>query len=55
MFMSSIEREIRTLHFAVVQLRQRNVQKCVMQVQSFCFANLDLAVARSFGRPGFRI
>ena len=55
MFMSSIERETRMLHFAVVQWQQRNVQKCVMQVQSFCFANLDLAVARSYGRPGFRI
>ena len=30
-------------------------KKCLMHVQSFCFANLDLTLARSHGRPGFRI
>ena len=36
--------EIRQFHVAVVQRRQRNVQKSVMQVQSCCFANLNLRV-----------
>ena len=37
--MFSIKREIRHFHVVVFQLRQRNVQKSVMQVQSCCFAN----------------
>ena len=41
-FTSSIKREIRKFHAAVVQWRQRNVQKSVMHVQSCCFANLNL-------------
>ena len=36
MFTSSIKREIRHFPDVVVQWRQRNVQKSVMHVQSFC-------------------
>ena len=45
-FTNSIERarEIRKFHVAVVQRRLRNVQKCVMHVQSCCFANINLSV-----------
>ena len=43
-FTSSTKRKIRQFHVAVVQRRQRNVQKSVMQVQSCCFANLNLRV-----------
>ena len=43
-FTSSTKRKIRQFHVAVVQLRQRNVQKSVMHVQSCCFANLNLWV-----------
>ena len=42
MFTSSIKREIRQFFVIVVQGRQRNVQKSVLHVQSFCFANLYL-------------
>ena len=35
---SSVKREIRHFHVAVVQWRQRNVQKSVMHVQNCCFA-----------------
>ena len=41
-FPSSTNREIRHVHVVVVQRRQRNVQKSVMQVQSCCFADLNL-------------
>ena len=41
-FPSSTNREIRHVHVVVVQRRQRNVQKSVMQVQSCCFANPNL-------------
>ena len=34
----STKREIRHFHVVVVQRRLRNVQKSVMDVQSFCFA-----------------
>ena len=44
MFTSWTKCEIRQFHVAVVQRRQRNVQKSVMQVQSCCFANLNLRV-----------
>ena len=37
-FPSSTKREIRHFHVVVVQRRLRNVQKSVMDVQSFCFA-----------------
>ena len=40
-FTSSIKREIRKFH-VVVQRWQRNLQKSVMHVQSYCFANLNL-------------
>ena len=40
MFTSPAKREIRRFHIVVVQRRQRNVQKSVLQVQSFCFPNL---------------
>ena len=38
LFTSSIEREIRHFHVVVVQWRQRNVQKTVMDVQNCCFS-----------------
>ena len=41
-FTSSIKREIRKFHVVVVQRWQRNLQKSVMQVQSYCFAILNL-------------
>ena len=41
-FTFSMKREIKTFHIVVVQWRQRNVQKCLMHVQSCCFANLNL-------------
>ena len=41
-FPSSTKSEIRHFHVVFVQRRQRNVQKCVMQVQIFCFANMVL-------------
>ena len=41
-FTSSTKREIRRFHVVVVLRRQRNVQKSVMHVQSYCFANLNL-------------
>ena len=42
MFPSSTKREIRHFHVVVVQRRQRSVQKSVMHVKSYCFANLNL-------------
>ena len=36
-FTSFTKREIRHFHFVVVQLRQRNVEKSVINVQSCCF------------------
>ena len=41
-FTSSIKREIRKFHVVVVQRRQTNVQKSVMNVQSCCFTSLKL-------------
>ena len=41
-FTSSTKREIRHFHVVVVQRRQRNVQKRVMNVQRCCFGNLNL-------------
>ena len=41
-FTSSIKREIRKFHVVVVQRWQRNLQKSVMHVQSYCFAILNL-------------
>ena len=38
LFTSSIEREIRHFHVVVVQWRQRNVQKTMMDVQNCCFS-----------------
>ena len=37
--MFSIKREMRHFHVVVFQLRQRNLQRGVMHVQSCCFAN----------------
>ena len=34
---SSVKREIRHFHVVVVQWRQKNVQKTMMDLQSFCF------------------
>ena len=42
LFPSSTKRQIKQFHVVVVQRRQRNVQKSVMQVQSRCFACLKL-------------
>ena len=39
LFTSSIKREIRHFHVVVVQKRERNVQKSVMQVRSCCFVH----------------
>ena len=45
---SSTKREIRHLHAVVLQRRLRNVQKSVIKVQSYCFANLNqLLICRS--------
>ena len=41
-FMSSTKCEKRKSHVVGVQRRLRNVQKCVMHVQSCCSANLNL-------------
>ena len=42
MFTSLTKREIRHFHVVVVQRRQRNVLKRVIQEQSCCFSNLNL-------------
>ena len=42
MFTSSTKCEINYFHVVVVQWAQRNLQKGVMYVQSYCFANLNL-------------
>ena len=44
MFTHSIRQacEIRKFHVAVVQRRQRNIQKSMMHVQSCCFADINL-------------
>ena len=42
MFPSTTKRKIRYFHVVFVQRRQRNVQKGVMHVQMFCFANINL-------------
>ena len=48
LFPSSTKREIRHLHAVVLQRRLRNVQKSVIKVQSYCFANLNqLLICRS--------
>ena len=41
-FPSSKKCEIKHFHVVVVQRRQRNVQKSLMHVQSYCFAYLIL-------------
>ena len=41
MFPSSTKRELGTLTLVVLQRRQRNEQKSVMHVQSFCSAYLN--------------
>ena len=43
-FPSATEREIRHFHVVVVQRRLRNVQKSVLHVQSYYFANLPYSV-----------
>ena len=40
-FTSSTKCEIRHFHVVVVERRQRNVQKSVMYLQSYCFANIN--------------
>ena len=55
MFTSQTKREIRRFHVIVVQRRQRNVQKIVLQVQSSCFANLiQLLFCRSHSHRHLR-
>ena len=55
MFTSPAKREIRRFHIVVVQRRQRNVQKSVLQVQSSCFANLiQLLFCRSHSHRHLR-
>ena len=44
LFPSSTKREIRQFHVIVVQRRQKNVQKSVAQLQSCCFACLNLSL-----------
>ena len=51
--MSPLKREIRYLHVVVVQWRQRNVEKRVMQVQNCCFAYLNLLLFRSCRSPSW--
>ena len=51
MFTSPAKREIRRFHIVVVQRRQRNVQKSVLQVQSSCFANLIQLLFLPFSLP----
>ena len=46
-FTSSIKSHLREFHVAVVQWRQRNVQKSVLHMQSCCFANINLFFCRS--------
>ena len=43
--------EISKFHVAAVQRRLRNVQKRVMHVQSFCFADLNLLFLLLFFFP----
>ena len=51
LFPSSTKREIRQFHVIVVQRRQRNVQKSVAQLQSWCFACLRPCL-HGLGDPG---
>ena len=46
-FTLSMKREIKKFHVVVVQRRQRNVQKYLMQVQSCCFAYLSSSIRRT--------
>ena len=56
MFPSSTKREMRQFHVVVVQRQQRNVQESVMQVQSCCFACLNLSLfCRSRCRRRLRV
>ena len=48
---SSTKREIRKFHVAVVQRRQRNVQKSVTRLQSCCFTDLKLLFFLPFLLP----
>ena len=52
-FPSSTKREIRHFHvlIVVVQRRIRNVQKSVMHLQSFCFADLTYCLFLPFSFP----
>ena len=49
-FKSTTKLEIRHFYVVVVQWQQRNVQTCVMQVQSCCFANQTVKLFWSFRR-----
>ena len=53
-FPSSTKREIRHFHVVVVQRRLRNVQKSVMHVQRWVFANISRSIALRFGRSHCR-
>ena len=53
-FPSSTKREIRHFHVVVVQRRLRNVQKSVMHVQRWVFANISRSIALRFCRSRYR-
>ena len=53
-FPSSTKREIRHFHVVVVQRRLRNVQKSVMHVQRWFFANISRSIALRFCRSHCR-
>ena len=50
--MSLIKRKIRTFHVVVLQQMQRNEQKHVMYVRSYCFA-VQMRVSLNFFKTGF--
>ena len=43
--------EIRKFHVAIVQRLLKNVQKSVMQVQTFCFTDINLLLSLPFPLP----
>ena len=51
MFISSLKREIRHLHVVVVQKRERNVEKNVMHVQSWCHCLLKPLIFFTLSLP----
>ena len=43
--------EVRKFHVAIVQRLLKNVQKSVMQVQTFCFTDINLLLSLPFPLP----